>query len=88
MDEIKDVIAGLIQNYEVIRDSEVLMSKEANSIESLSANSAYSSSVMRVLTTRLRCGVLYRFRMVKPPSAVRGVLSLIGEKQGVKRNCF
>ena len=32
MDEIKDVIAGLIQNYEVIRDSEVLMSKEANSI--------------------------------------------------------
>ena len=56
--------------------------------ESLSANSAYSSSVMRVLTTRLRCGVLYRFRMVKPPSAVRGVLSLIGEKQGVKRNCF
>ena len=33
--------------------------------ESLSANSAYSSSVMRVLTTRLRCGVLYRFRMVK-----------------------
>ena len=40
------------------------------------------------LTTRLRCGVLYRFRMVKPPSAVRGVLSLIGEKQGVKRNCF
>ena len=22
---------------------------------------------MRVLTTRLRCGVLYRFRMVKPP---------------------
>ena len=23
MDEIKDVIAGLIQNYEVIRDSEV-----------------------------------------------------------------
>ena len=27
----------------------------------------YSSSVMRVLTTRLRCGVLYRFRMVKPP---------------------
>ena len=33
--------------------------------ESLSANSAYSSSVMRVLTTRLRCGVLYRFRLVK-----------------------
>ena len=32
MDEIKDVIAGLIQNYEVIRDSEVMMSKEANSI--------------------------------------------------------
>ena len=32
MDEIKDVIAGLIQNYEVIRESEVLMSKEANSI--------------------------------------------------------
>ena len=32
MDEIKDVIAGLIQNYEVICDSEVLMSKEANSI--------------------------------------------------------
>ena len=31
--------------------------------ESLSANSAYSSSVMRVLTTRLRCGVLYRFPM-------------------------
>ena len=27
MDEIKDVIAGLIQNYEVIRDSEVMMSK-------------------------------------------------------------
>ena len=35
--------------------------------ESRWANSAYSSSVMRVLTTRLRCGVLYRFRMVKPP---------------------
>ena len=33
--------------------------------ESLSANSAYSSSVMRVLTIRLRCGVLYRFRMIK-----------------------
>ena len=32
MDEIKDVIAGLIQNYEVIRDSEVLMSREANAI--------------------------------------------------------
>ena len=32
MDEIKDVIAGLIQNYEVIRDSEVLMSKKANAI--------------------------------------------------------
>ena len=32
MDEIKDVIAGLIQNYEVIRDSEVLMSKETNAI--------------------------------------------------------
>ena len=32
MDEIKDVIAGLVQNYEVIRDSEVLLSKEANAI--------------------------------------------------------
>ena len=32
MDEIKDVIAGLIQNYEVIRDSEVLLSQEANAI--------------------------------------------------------
>ena len=32
MDEIKDVIAGLIQNYEVIRDSEVLMSKESNAV--------------------------------------------------------
>jgi len=32
MDEIKDVIVGLIQNYEVIRDSEVLLSKEANAI--------------------------------------------------------
>ena len=32
MDEIKDVIAGLIQNSEVIRDSEVLLSKEANAI--------------------------------------------------------
>ena len=32
MDEIKDVISGLIQNYEVIRDSEVLLSKEANAI--------------------------------------------------------
>ena len=32
MDEIKDMIAGLIQNYEVIRDSEVLMSKEANAM--------------------------------------------------------
>jgi len=32
MDEIKDVIAGLIQNYEVIRDSEVLLSKEANAV--------------------------------------------------------
>lgn len=32
MDEIKDVIAGLVQNYEVIRDSEVLMSKESNAV--------------------------------------------------------
>ena len=32
MDEIKDVIAGLIQNYEVIQDSEVLMSKESNTV--------------------------------------------------------
>ena len=32
MDEIKDVIAGLIQNYEVIRDSEVLLSKDSNVI--------------------------------------------------------
>ena len=32
MDEIKDMIAGLIQNYEVIRDSEVLMSKESNAV--------------------------------------------------------
>ncbi|MDY5269021.1 MAG: DNA topoisomerase 3 [Streptococcus sp.] len=32
MDEIKDVIAGLIQNYEVIQDSEVLMSKESNAV--------------------------------------------------------
>ena len=32
MDEIKDMIAGLIQNYEVIRDSEVLLSKEANAV--------------------------------------------------------
>ena len=32
MDEIKDVIAGLIQNYEAIRDSEVLMSKESNAV--------------------------------------------------------
>lgn len=32
MDEIKDVITGLIQNYEVIRDSEVLMSKESNAV--------------------------------------------------------
>ena len=32
MDEIKDVIAGLVQNYEVIRDSEVLLSKESNAV--------------------------------------------------------
>lgn len=32
MDEIKDVIAGLVQNYEVIRDSEVLLSKESNAM--------------------------------------------------------
>lgn len=32
MDEIKDWIADLIQNYEVIRDSEVLLSKDANII--------------------------------------------------------
>ena len=32
MDEIKNVIAALIQNYEVIRDSEVLMSKESNAV--------------------------------------------------------
>ena len=31
-DEIKDVIAGLIQKFEVIRDSEVRLSKEANAI--------------------------------------------------------
>ena len=35
--------------------------------ESLSAKAAYSSSVMRVLTTRLRCGVLYRFMVGRPP---------------------
>ena len=35
--------------------------------ESRWANSAYSSSVMRVLTTRLRCGVLYRFMVGRPP---------------------
>lgn len=32
MEEIKNMIAGLVQNYEVIRDSEVLMAKEKNSI--------------------------------------------------------
>lgn len=32
MDEIKDVIANLVQTYEVIQDSEVLMSKTANSV--------------------------------------------------------
>ena len=32
MDEIKDVIAGLIKNYKVIQDAEVLMSKESNSV--------------------------------------------------------
>ena len=32
MDEIKDVIANLVQTYEVIQDSEVLMSKAANSV--------------------------------------------------------
>lgn len=32
MDEIKDVIADLIKNYEVIQDAEVLMSKESNSV--------------------------------------------------------
>ena len=32
MDEIKDVIAGLIKNYEVIQDAEMLMSKENNSV--------------------------------------------------------
>ena len=32
MDEIKTVMAGLIQNYEVIRDSEVLMTKESKGI--------------------------------------------------------
>lgn len=30
MDEIKDVIADLVQNYEIIRDSEVLLAKESN----------------------------------------------------------
>ena len=53
-----------------------------------SVKSAYSSSVMRVLTTRLRWGVLYFFGMVCDLLSVRGVLSLIGEKRGVKRNCF
>ena len=32
MEEIKNMIAGLVQNYEVIRDSEVLMAKEKNLI--------------------------------------------------------
>ena len=32
MEEIKNMIAGLVQNYEVIRDSEVLMAKEKNPI--------------------------------------------------------
>ena len=32
VEEIKGMIAGLVQNYEVIRDSEVLMEKEKNSI--------------------------------------------------------
>ena len=32
MEEIKGMIAGLVQNYEVIRDSEVLMAREKNSI--------------------------------------------------------
>ncbi len=32
MDEIKDVITNLVQTYEVIQDSEVLMSKAANSV--------------------------------------------------------
>lgn len=32
MEEIKNMIAGLVQNYDVIRDSEVLMAKEKNPI--------------------------------------------------------
>ena len=32
MNEIKGLIAGLVQNYEVIKDSEVLLSREVNSI--------------------------------------------------------
>lgn len=32
MNEIKDVISGLVQNYEVINDSEVMRSNEANAI--------------------------------------------------------
>lgn len=43
MDEIKDVIAGLIQNYEVIRDSEVLMSKKPI----LSANALSAAALWR-----------------------------------------
>ena len=32
MNEIQSFISGLVQNYEVIKESEVLMSKKSNSI--------------------------------------------------------
>ena len=41
------------------------MKDEHDNLRKRTAGIVYSSSVMRVLTTRLRWGVLYRFRMVK-----------------------
>ena len=54
-----------IRQKHILHENQVLAVRQAEEAEILSANSVYSSSVMRVLTTRLRWGVLYRFRMVK-----------------------
>ena len=40
------------------------------------------------LTTRLRCGVLYRFMVGRPPVCVLYPLTNRGKTGGVKRNCF
>ena len=43
---------------------------------------------MRVLTTRLRCGVLYRFRMVKPPFGCAWCPLTNRRKTGCKAELF